>query len=118
VLRVAPDGFFLRETVAEYVQLVDLPARELERRKLEKPPGMRPDERVRLQGAGALVFDEYGALKYHVANPISDRARQAARIGHLWRSGAFRDRREPRAFATLHRAAHWPLARPLDGEEW
>jgi hypothetical protein len=118
VLRVAPDGFFLRETVAEYVQLVDLPARDLERRKIEKPAGMKPDERVRLQGAGALVFDEYGGLKYHVENPIADRARQAARLAHLWRAGFYRARRPARRFATLHRAAISGRARRADGEEW
>src|SRR6185369_13474720 len=46
-LRVGPDGFALRETVAEYMQIIDLQASELSRLKIKVPDGMPKTQEVR-----------------------------------------------------------------------
>jgi hypothetical protein len=103
-LRIGPDGFTLRETVAEYVQTLTLRASELQ--TLETPvgipDGMRLEREVTLYGGGALVFDEYGRLKYHARNPILS-PRQTPRLKYLWEYGYFtRDAYTENAFARLH----------------
>jgi hypothetical protein len=104
-LRLAPDGFFLRETVAEYVQIVELEARELRNSmKVEPPDGMPPDTPVTLYGGAALVFDEYGRVKFSINNRLDNRARQTRRLQYLWEYGHF-DRGAARLqrFSYLHR---------------
>lgn len=117
-LRVGPDGFLLRETVAEYIQMVDLTAAALRRLKIEKPQGMPDDQEVRLFGGGALIFDEYGRLKYHVHNSLRNSGRQQERLRHLWDFGYFRRSPESfRNFAAVHRRR--AVSRPLSAaEEW
>jgi len=88
-VRVAPDGFLLRETVAEYIQVLQVEARELKRTGIQKPPGMPGDAAVTLYGGGALIFDEYGRLKYHVRNKILNPDKQSRRLKHLWDYGYF-----------------------------
>ena len=69
--RVDPDdGFTLHETVAEYVQIRRLRADELKLVKVRRPDGMPADTDVTLYGGGALIFDEFGHLKYHVAKSV------------------------------------------------
>ena len=86
-LRVGPDGFIVRETVAEYIQMTTLRADEL------PPLGINiiheiPDEmEIMLYGGGTLIFDEYGKLKYHIANSIFSRTQQPKRIKYLWKYG-------------------------------
>ena len=106
-IRIGPDGFTLRETVAEYVQIMTLRARELKAALNIKPPSDLPDTmRIRIYGGGALIFDEYGQLKYKIANRIEDSKRQTDRLKFLWESGALDS--DPKAaglrFAQLHRA--------------
>jgi hypothetical protein len=86
-MRVAPDGFILRETVSEYRQRVDLEAGQLAGtcRGLVKPKGMPDATQVCLNGGGVLVFDEFGHLKYHIHSRIDDPKRQNARLDYLWR---------------------------------
>jgi hypothetical protein len=88
-VRVGPDGFVLRETVSEYLQMADLPARELSKKPLgiSRPPGMPGDTPVRLYGGGTLVFDEFGRLKYHVHKRLDNSRRQSERLRHLWEHG-------------------------------
>lgn len=92
-MRVAPDGFLLRETIADYVQILTLTAGELRQLRIKLPAEVDPEYRLRLYGGGTLVFDEYGQLKYHIANHVrnspADRERQGARLRHLWESGYF-----------------------------
>jgi hypothetical protein len=93
-VRIGPDGFMLRETVAEYVQIMTLTAGELEHALgIRPPPDMDRDYRLRMFGGGALIFDEYGRLKHHIANHLArsadDRSRQEKRLAYLWDSGAF-----------------------------
>ena len=49
------------------------------------------DRRIRIYGGGSLIFDEYGQLKYQIANHLAngtwDRERQSKRILHLAERG-------------------------------
>ncbi|MGO9463736.1 MAG: hypothetical protein ACLQIB_06640 [Isosphaeraceae bacterium] len=113
-LRVGPeDGFFLRETVAEYEQQVELLASELgkfrdgfrnKRKGVRRPSGMPADTEVTLQGGGTLIFDEYGRLKYHVSNRLDDADKQSTRLQHLWDYGEFsKGKTIRRRFSSMHR---------------
>jgi hypothetical protein len=86
-VRVGPDGFVLRETVAEYVQMIDLKARELGRFGLKAPKDMPESLSIRLHGGGTLIFDEFGQLKFHVRKRLDNAARQQAKIDYLWEQG-------------------------------
>ncbi|MCS7023755.1 MAG: hypothetical protein NZV14_03055 [Bryobacteraceae bacterium] len=110
--RVGPDGFILEETVAEYYQVLTLKARELKRLKIEKPANMPEDLEIKLYGGGALIFDEYGHLKYHVRNRIDNRNLQQERLQSLWDSGYFdQGFNSGQRFSALHlaRMVRWPL---------
>ncbi len=98
-VRVGPDGFVLRETVADYLQVVHVRAGELKRLagSIRKPAGMPDEQRVTLYGGGTLILDEHGLLKYHVKNGLDEGARQSARLRHLWRSGHFQDKESPQS---------------------
>ena len=103
-LRVGEDGFALRETVAEYVQMITLNAGELAALGIEKPAEMDDDREMTLYGGGALIFDEYGRLKFHVRNFVLNCERQTRRLAHLWKSGWFRkDGPKTTSFAAIHR---------------
>jgi hypothetical protein len=104
-LRVGPDGFALRETVAEYIQMMTIQAQELQYfdPPIGKPEGLSKDREVTIYGGGALIFDEYGRLKYHVFNRVENVARQTPRLKYLWKCGYFDDPGGTRnAFARLH----------------
>lgn len=90
-LRISPDGFVMRETVAEYVQLTKVRADELQQLfpPIGKPTRMPKDTEVTLYGGGTLIFDEYGRIKYHIANNIFSQTLQADRLDYLWRYGYF-----------------------------
>jgi hypothetical protein len=110
--RIGPDGFVLRETVAEYVQILTLQAKELPGAlKVTPAPSIPEWRRVRIFGGGALIFDEYGQLKYQIRNRIEDVERQQRRLDYLAEVGFFEREPEPRqavapvpAFARLHLA--------------
>jgi hypothetical protein len=115
--RIAPDGFVLRESVAEYVQRLTLQAEELRRLGVDVPEELDHWRNITIFGGGTLVFDEYGQLKYQIANHLlgseADKKRQSARIRHLWRSGYFTQADDPSSrLAALHLAkalgAHKP----------
>jgi hypothetical protein len=108
-VRVAPDGFVLRETVAEYEQMMDVRAAELRRLGLRRPDRMPVDTRIRLHGGGTLIFDEFGNLKFNVHKRLNGRGQQK-KLDHLWQDGGLRaDAAELREaapggyFADLHR---------------
>jgi hypothetical protein len=109
--RIGPDGFVLHETVAEYVQILTLQANELRKTLGINPPdGIPPLRRIRIFGGAALIFDEYGQLKYQIANRIADTARQQVRLDYMAETGFFDEPSEPRApsgpqsqFAQIHR---------------
>jgi hypothetical protein len=110
-VRVGPDGFVLHETVAEYIQILTLQANELKKRLGIIPPkGIDPGRRIRIFGGGALIFDEYGQLKYQIANRIENTKHQQARLDYLAESGFFDEPPPPpppsalqSQFAQLHR---------------
>jgi hypothetical protein len=102
-IRVGRDGFTLRETVAEYHQQVKVFARELGKLKVAKPPGMPLDTEVTLYGGNAVIFDEYGHVKYNIGKSILDWRRQSARLAYLWSQGAYNPGAgKERAFSRLH----------------
>jgi hypothetical protein len=63
---------------------------------------MQLDQDVTLYGGGALIFDEYGRLKYHARNPVLS-PRQTPRLKYLWEYGFFnREAFNENVFARLH----------------
>lgn len=104
--RIGPDGFILRETVAEYVQILTLNVDELKAAvDIDPPPDMPGWMRVEIFGGGALIFDEYGRLKYQIGNRLENANRQTARLKYLWESGFFdQPSREASHFAEAHLA--------------
>ena len=116
-LRLGPDGFVLRETVAEYIQTLDLRASELAKYKIKAPADLSPEASIKLYGGGALVFDEFGGLKFHARNRILNQKRQARRLSFLSRYGYFSQGAGAlRRFAYMHRqrATNQPWRIPED----
>jgi hypothetical protein len=102
--RIGRDGFILRETVAEYHQQLKLFAKELRSIGIEQPADMPADTEVTLYGGNAVIFDEYGHVKYNIGKSIMDQARQSKRLAYLWRQGAFAPGAgKERALSRLHR---------------
>ncbi|HXQ37738.1 MAG TPA: hypothetical protein VN843_27260, partial [Anaerolineales bacterium] len=104
-MRIGPDGFALRETVAEYIQMMTIQAQELQYfdPPIGKPDGLAASREVTIYGGGALIFDQYGRLKYHISNRVDNVARQTPRLKYLWKCGYFDVASETRnAFARLH----------------
>ncbi|HYO90766.1 MAG TPA: hypothetical protein VEQ40_03990, partial [Pyrinomonadaceae bacterium] len=101
------DGFVLRETVAEYYQYLRLQAFEVKHLGIRTPLDMPDKQEVILYGGAALIFDEFGQLKFNVRNRLLNPSRQTNRLKHLWESegpqafGA-EDSSEKR-FAKMHR---------------
>jgi hypothetical protein len=123
-IRISSDGFVLRETVAEYVQILNVRSDELESLEWDRPT--YPDRKIpkpkipvkpenmpgglsfRLYGGGALVFSDRGELKYHVRNKIMNSDRQRERLLNLWATGFFStlaggQQFSGRRFADMHR---------------
>lgn len=101
-VRVGPDGFVIRETVATYVQSVNGPSgelRELSGGLLKLPAGMPAVTPLQLWGGGVLVFDQFGRLKYHLPKRLADWDRQSRRLAYLVRHG-LRDSRGRLGFST------------------
>lgn len=103
-LRIGDDGFALRETVVQYLQLLTIRAEELASLHIDKPDGMPHDQEVTLYGGNAMVFDQFGHLKYNIGNSIFNQGRQSARLEYLWQHGAFAPGASKlRRFAAMHR---------------
>lgn len=111
-LRVGVDGLIVAESVATYIQMLDLTAAELERRSGAKLPfEIDPKRPVQVFGGGTIVFDQFARAKLHVNKPLGDWDRQVRRLQHLYQQGLFGTRAAigasygiPRgqAFAMLH----------------
>jgi hypothetical protein len=112
--RVGPDGFVVRETVAEYYQVARLTPAELKSRNVVAPPdylatlaaSRQPrngagagddtqtppdptddgDDVTPLYGGAVLIFDEYGRLKHWVHKDVFGE-RQTERLAYLWNEG-------------------------------
>jgi hypothetical protein len=117
-LRIGPDGFALRETVAQFYQVLRLKAGELEARwKRRRPPGLSKDDVLPIYGGGTLIFDEHGRLKFYVHNSLENKDRQMPRLEHLIARGVLpaRGPRE-RNFSRVHRLRAFDVGDPR--EEW
>jgi len=115
-VRVGPDGFVLRETVAEVMQRIDVTAGELASLGVKRPRGMTAPTPVTLNGGSTLIFDEYGRLKFEIHNDILDKKRQSARLQYLFDSGYFDgDTAAFRPFAEMHRRRSVSAAVPHQG---
>jgi hypothetical protein len=87
-LRIGPeDGLPVRETVAECIQYLSVPAGELSAYGLKRPKGMPDDENVVLEGGSTLILDEYGMLKYELFNGLFEGAQE--RIDYLFEQGYY-----------------------------
>jgi hypothetical protein len=117
-VRIGLDGFVLRETVAEYIQAVELRADELSKLQIEIPDGMPDDIEVTLYGGATLIFDEYGRLKFNIANRLDHPQRQTTRLKYLWRFGFFnKGASRRRSIAAMHRQRSLNSATKIQ-EEW
>jgi len=105
-VRQAPDGFFLKETICEYVQVLNLYAAEIKAvLGIDRPDGMPTTQRVTAYGGGTLVFDQYGRIKYHISKSFQDSDMQSARLQYLWDHDLLEKPRSARhRFANIHRS--------------
>jgi hypothetical protein len=88
VARLGPDGITLYETVCQYVQRVDIFGSEFKSLLgFERPAGMRTTDKFTAFGGGVLILDQYGQVKYHIANKVEDPERQLARARYLLETG-------------------------------
>jgi hypothetical protein len=91
-IRVGPDGFVVAETVVRYFQELECTAAELldlaaqERAKFGLPNGIDAAQPIRICGGGALIFDQFGRVKYHQHKRILDFDRQQKRLDYLVRT--------------------------------
>jgi hypothetical protein len=117
-LRVAPDGFVVRETVAEFYQVLRLrPAELAERWSITLPAHVDDAVAIPLYGGGALIFDEYGRLKFYIHNALANPVRQQRRLNHLFAFGALPERgSRTRDFSRIHRLRGFDVGNPH--EEW
>ena len=99
-VRTGPDGFLLRETIVEYLQLFGVQGRDLKALKVKKPRDMPDSEPVRLLGGGTLVFDDYGRLKFHIGSGVLSH-NQSDRVERTWRAGP--ETLALRRFEAMHR---------------
>jgi len=104
--RTGPDGFSLRETVCEYLQVFDIFGAEAKATLgMERPQGMPSTQRITAYGGGIIIFDQFGRIKYHIEHRLDDTARQAARLEYLWRTGQLNAQQDGRnQFSNLHRS--------------
>jgi hypothetical protein len=116
-IRIAPDGFVLRETVTEYTESLTVTAGELRRSYRIGVPGDVPHWKpIRILGGGTLIFDEYGQVKYQIAHhtvrTAADRKLQTERIRYLFENDMLDDPGDAHGrFAMLH------MSRAMNGAE-
>jgi hypothetical protein len=86
--RIGPDGLIVPESVATYLQMVNMTAREFtDASGLELSPQIDPGTPVQLFGGGTLVFDQFGRLKLHIFKRLTDWKRQQRRLEYLAKTG-------------------------------
>lgn len=84
-LRFGPDGFILRETVCEFVSELRLFGSEFRSVFRQARPGwLKPVDEVTVFGAGTLIFDQYGRIKYYIQRPLTDTAWQIRRLQWMY----------------------------------
>jgi hypothetical protein len=83
-IRVGPEGLIVSETVADYVQMLEGSAAEVaEAVPMELPPQLDPSADVQILGGGTIIFDQFGAAKYHQKKGLLDPDRQSRRLRYL-----------------------------------
>lgn len=102
--RQGADGFFLNETVCEYVETANVFSNEAKTLlQLTLPDGMG-NRAITVRGGGTLIFDQFGRIKYHVKRRLIDPERQSARLLYLYSTGQLDTKPNRRLhFANLHR---------------
>ena len=103
--RVGPDGMFLHETICQYIQIANIFGAECKAiLNCQRPKGMPTTARIAAFGGGVVVLDQYGHVKYHIANALVDGPRQGARLQYLYDTGAIDagDSANRMRFALLH----------------
>ncbi|HYI41738.1 MAG TPA: hypothetical protein VE053_15630 [Allosphingosinicella sp.] len=107
-LRVDPDGIPFRETICQYVQIAHFFGAELQGvLKIDPlPEGLTTQSSADVFGGGVVILDQYGRVKYHIANCLDDAPRQRRRLEYLRDTGQLRGRRDDSRsrFANLHLA--------------
>lgn len=134
--RIGPDGFVVRETVAQYYQVARLTPDEMRERGVQAPadylrvireaqeaklrdardaddePGLAQDvgdveaDTTPLYGGEVLIFDEYGRVKFWVPNDVFGKD-QKERLAYLWQEGMLQPgRRSTRLRATRLSTLH------------
>jgi hypothetical protein len=116
-LRFGPDGFLLRESVCEYTLRANIFGSELGTVcNMVRPDDIKTTDSFTVYGAGTLIFDQYGRVKYHIQRPLNDAAWQAKRIEYLRRYGMTGARDESgNQFAEFHRLRAMRSVEPRDG---
>jgi hypothetical protein len=118
VHRVGPHGQILRETVCEFYQLIkQADAGTLRKLKIKVPKGLPKDARFDLVGGGTLIFDEFGSLKFYIANHLNS-SKQADRVNALRLKGQLTLEQAPdKPFALMHlkRQGYAPASQPPGG---
>lgn len=103
-VRIGPEGFLLRETICEYVSRANIFGAELKSvcGVDPRPEGIDSNTPLTVYGAGTLVFDQYGQLKFHIARRMADAGWQRRRLEYLFGAPG-EDPEAGNAFANLHR---------------
>lgn len=118
VIRFGPDGAVVRETVVEYIQLIDVMARDLAGMGITKPAEMDDYFWLQLQGGGTMIFNDYGRLKYNIGTNVAS-GRQSQHLASLWRFGYFdKAYQDGNNFAELHRKRALKTPREHSRERW
>jgi hypothetical protein len=91
-VRVGPDGMVVNETVADYLQTLNLNVEEARRFGVVVPPDISGDLQLQFWGGGTLIFDQFGRAKLHQQKPLADWDRQTRRLDYLLRHGFFDSR--------------------------
>jgi hypothetical protein len=91
-VRVGPDGLVVNETVADYVQTLNVSAGEARNLAVGVPADIRDDLQLQLWGGGTLIFDQFGIAKFHQQKPLDDWKRQTRRLEYLLRHGFYDSR--------------------------
>lgn len=82
-VRPGPDGLIVSEVLTDYVQRLQLEAREAKKMGVELPEGLNPKTPLELWGGGVVVFDQFGRAKLHQRKPLADWDRQSRRLAYL-----------------------------------
>ena len=82
--RLGPDGLWLTEYICQYVQSAHLFGAETEAiLNCPRPAGLATTARIDAFGGGVIVLNQYGQVKYHIANRIDQGTRQFALLSYL-----------------------------------